>query len=240
MTNGWDESADAWISDMGNEGDFGRRHVMDAPMLARACTEPVAQALDVGCGEGRFCRMLKDKGIRTIGIDPTERLLEQARLRDPEGTYLQAGAESMPVPAGSIDLTVAYLSLIDIPNVEAAIGEMVRVTRPGGRILIANLNSFNTAGAENGWIRSMTGHRKFFALDNYMDERAVWCEWRGIRIINHHRPLSTYMKLFLGHGLQLLHFDEPLPAADAPAEKRATYVRAPWFCLMEWRKPVSA
>jgi hypothetical protein len=73
-----------------------------------------------------------------------------------------------------------------------------------------------------------------------MKERGVWCEWRGIRIINHHRPLSTYMKLFLGQGLQLLRFDEPLPAADAPADKRDSYVRAPWFCLMEWRKPASA
>ena len=36
MTDGWDESAGAWIADMaGDQGDWGRRHVLDAPMLAR-------------------------------------------------------------------------------------------------------------------------------------------------------------------------------------------------------------
>jgi hypothetical protein len=48
------------------------------------------------------------------------------------------------------------------------------------------------------------------------------------------------MRLFLGQGLQLLRFDEPLPATDAPADKRDSYIRAPWFCLMEWRKPAIA
>lgn len=240
MTNGWDASADAWIRDLGEDGDFGRRYVMDAPMMERACAEPVASALDVGCGEGRFCRMLKSRGIGTIGLDPTGRLLETARQRDPEGTYVLSGAEAMPIPSASIDLTISYLSLIDIEHLEPAIAEMVRVTRPGGRLLIANLNSFNTAGADRGWVKSITGERKYFAMDHYMKERGVWCEWRGIRIINHHRPLSTYMKLFLGQGLQLLRFDEPLPAADAPADKRDSYVRAPWFCLMEWRKPAIA
>ncbi|MEO0603052.1 MAG: class I SAM-dependent methyltransferase, partial [Myxococcota bacterium] len=44
-------------------------------------------ALDIGCGEGRFCRMMQAKGLTTIGIDPTEDLIEAARSRDPAGTY---------------------------------------------------------------------------------------------------------------------------------------------------------
>lgn len=68
---GWDLSAQAWIDNMGEEGDFGRRCVLDAPMIARIRDRGFRTALDVGCGEGRFCRILRGLGIAPVGIDPT-------------------------------------------------------------------------------------------------------------------------------------------------------------------------
>jgi hypothetical protein len=56
---GWAESAAAWITDIGEEGDYGRACVLDRPMLERIHGRRFATALDVGCGEGRFCRMLQ-------------------------------------------------------------------------------------------------------------------------------------------------------------------------------------
>jgi SAM-dependent methyltransferase len=41
----------------------------------------------IGCGEGRFCRMMEEIGIRIIGIDLAESLIEHARERDPDGDY---------------------------------------------------------------------------------------------------------------------------------------------------------
>ncbi len=139
--NGWDDSAEAWIADMGAEGDFSRRHVLDAPMLARIRGRDFRNALDVGCGEGRFCRMLAAEGIATIGIDPTARLLAAARTRDPQGRYLEGRAEALPFDDASFDLVISYLTLIDIEDYAGGIAEMARVLRPGGSLLIANLNS---------------------------------------------------------------------------------------------------
>jgi 2-polyprenyl-3-methyl-5-hydroxy-6-metoxy-1,4-benzoquinol methylase len=82
--SGWAESAAAWIADMGEEGDYGRACVLDRPMLERIHGRSFATALDVGCGEGRFCRMLQAAGISTVGIDPTEELLHQARRPRPD------------------------------------------------------------------------------------------------------------------------------------------------------------
>ncbi len=72
MANGWNESAAAWIADQGEYGDFSRAFALDAPMLARVRAGEFRHALDVGCGEGRFCRIMQLFGIATIGIDPTE------------------------------------------------------------------------------------------------------------------------------------------------------------------------
>lgn len=238
MDNGWQASADAWIADQGKHGDFSRRYVLDPVMLPRALARSPKNVLDVGCGEGRFCRMLRQHGVTCTGIDPTNALLATARERDPGGVYLEGVAEHLPFEDESFDLVVSYLTLIDIPDVHAAIPEMARVMRPGGSLLIANLNSFNTACCDIGWIKDSDGKREYYPLDRYMEERVMWLEYRGIRIANHHRPMSTYMRALLDQGLRLVYFDEPAPIAETHAKKAAEYRRAPWFHVMEWQKPL--
>lgn len=239
MSDGWKESAESWIATQGDEGDFGRRYVLDGPMTARVAALGKARALDVGCGEGRFCRTMRDLGVETVGIDPTEALIERARTLDPKGDYRIGRAEALAFEDGVFDLVVSYMTLIDIPDVRAGIAEMARVLRPGGTLLIANLTSFNTAGtgarSDLGTTVGEDGSFRY-SLDGYLDERAEWVEWRGIRIVNWHRPLETYMSLLLGQGLVLTHFAEPSPSGGDPVTVDR-YRRAPWFFIMEWRKP---
>jgi SAM-dependent methyltransferase len=235
MTSGWEESASGWIADMGTDGDFGRQFVLDRPMMGRVSSRGFRKALDVGCGEGRFCRMLEALGIETVGIDPTEALIRHARQQDPEGDYRIGRAKALDFPDRSYDLVISYLTLIDIPDIRAAIAEMCRVLAPGGTLLIANLTSFNTAGQPNGWVRDADGNPRFY-IDHYMEERADWVRWHGIRVHNWHRPLSTYMSLLLDHGLELRHFAEPMPASADPA-KAEWHRRVPYFLIMEWQKP---
>jgi SAM-dependent methyltransferase len=245
MTGGWDESAGAWIAAMGESGDFAREFVLDGAMLARvdalvrgrAPQEGPLRALDVGCGEGRFCRMLRARGVEAVGIDPTRALVARARELDPSGTYRIGRAEALDVADDTIDLVVSYLSLVDVPDLTKAIAEMARVVRPGGRVLIANLSSFNTAGIDGGWSVDPDGIERF-TIDRYLEERATIVAWRGIRIENWHRPLSRYMSSFLAEGLVLRHFDEPSPTGGDP-ERRARYERVPWFVVMEWERPAS-
>ncbi|MET4257014.1 SAM-dependent methyltransferase [Bradyrhizobium sp. S3.12.5] len=234
ISDGWTASASAWIVEQGEHGDYGRRFVLDAPMRARLEGRGFRNALDVGCGEGRFCRIMQHAGIRTTGIDPTEALLGRARELDPHGDYRLGRAETMEVEA-EFDLVVSYLSLIDIPDLAAAIAKMVAALRPGGTLLIANLTSFNTAGPPEGWTRDGEGALRFI-IDHYMDERSTWVTRRGIRIQNWHRPLSTYMTLLLDHGLQLRLFVEPEPKGGDP-DRNAFHRRVPFFHIMEWQKP---
>lgn len=236
MTDGWTDSADAWLASLADQGDFSRRWVLDAPMLEQALAGAPRRALDVGCGEGRFCRMLQAHGVETVGIDPTPALLARAQALDPGGAYRDGRAEALDFEDASFDLVVSYLTLIDIPDIRTAIPEMVRVLKPGGRLLIANLTSFNTAGLGGlGWIRTASG-KPAYAFDRYLEERAEWITWADIKIRNHHRPLETYMSLLLGEGLILKHFAEPAPHGGDPVIADR-YRRAPWLMMMTWEKP---
>jgi len=239
MDNGWENSAEAWINSMGERGergDWGRQHVLDPVMLARVAAGRFGNALDVGCGEGRFCRMLKAAGVRATGIDPTAAFIEAARRRDPSGDYRLGRAEGLDFADASFDLVVSYITLVDIPDFRAAIREMARVVKPGGSVLIANLTGFTSACATEGWIRDNRGWHLHYPVDRYLEEFPFWFEWAGIRIENWHRPLSAYMTAFLDAGLMLKFFSEPEPVSGEEAHQERAR-RVPWFVVMEWQKP---
>jgi len=233
--SGWDASAAAWIAIQGENGDFGRVHVLDVPMLALVDERAPARMLDVGCGEGRFCRMLAARGITTTGVDPAAALIARAKALHPDGDYRVAPAETMIVEASVYDMAICYLSLIYMPDLDAALARIVAAIRPGGHLLIANLTAFNTAAVELGWVKPLIGEPSF-PIDHYLEERPRRTTWQGVDIINHHRPLKRYMQALLGHGLLLTHFDEP-PATGGPPDKRDRYNRVPNFHIMAWRKP---
>lgn len=229
--NGWDRSAEPWLARQGASGDWGRTAVLDPVMLDLACAAG-GRFIDIGCGDGRFVRMLAGAGVAGIGIDPTQRLIDAARERDPAGDYRVGRAEALPFDDGAFDLAVFYLSLCDIPDLAAAVQEAVRVIRPGGQVLLANLSSINTAGV---WERDLLGRPAHYSVDDYMVERPVRQAWAGIDVVNWHRPFSAYFAAFHGAGLTLREFLEPLPhAAVAPKPK---FNRMPNFVVMRWEKP---
>jgi len=233
--NGWKSSAAAWIARMEDGGDFSRQFVLDAPMKARVAALNPRDALDVGCGEGRFCRMLADLGVATVGVDPVEAMIDTARKRHPDGEYCVGFAEALPCADRSFDLVVSYLSLIDIDDLDTAVQEMARVLRPRGRVLVANLTSFSTSSAIFGKRICKDTGDVLRPLGFYHQEEKVWFEWGGLRIRNWHRTLSTYMQAFLRAGLVLRSFDEPVPSGGPPDRLRA-YAQNPYLMMMEWEK----
>jgi ubiquinone/menaquinone biosynthesis C-methylase UbiE len=97
-------------------------------------------ALDVGCGTGFLSFELAARGHRVTGIDFAPAMLAEARRKAAESgasiRFEEADAEHLPFPPGSFDLVISRHLLWTLPHPEAAIGEWVRVLRPGGRLAV--------------------------------------------------------------------------------------------------------
>jgi len=102
--------------------------------------------LDVGCGTGVVAGRLAESGYEVTGLDPSAGMLGHVRRHTPSVNTVQGSATALPFEDGRFDLTmcVAVMHHIADPKaVHESLGEMVRVTRPGGLTLVWDHNPKN-------------------------------------------------------------------------------------------------
>jgi ubiquinone/menaquinone biosynthesis C-methylase UbiE len=99
------------------------------------------RALDSGTGSGALAFALAPHVREVVGVDIVPELLEQARKRAegfPNVSFVEGDATKLPFDYGSFDLTGTLRTLHHIARPELAVAELVRVTRPRGRILVVD------------------------------------------------------------------------------------------------------
>jgi len=97
-------------------------------------------ALDVGAGSGFISKGLVARGLKVIAVDQSAQMLAELAKELPGVDCRVGEAELLPVADGSVDFVFANMYLHHVPDPAVAIGEMVRVLRPGGTLVITDLN----------------------------------------------------------------------------------------------------
>jgi SAM-dependent methyltransferase len=123
--------------------------------LVREYLGPVdgLRVLEVACGRGGVGRELARAGARVTGCDFSSAALRAAATKvhssnghPPLAALVQGDAQSLPFADASFDLLVSCETIEHLPQVRAALREMHRVTRPGGKLFLTTPNYFNFMG----------------------------------------------------------------------------------------------
>jgi demethylmenaquinone methyltransferase/2-methoxy-6-polyprenyl-1,4-benzoquinol methylase len=111
---------------------------MDQRWRARAvrCAglRPGDAAVDVCCGTGDLALADREAGGIVTGVDFSEEMLARARRKGPGLEWLRADATALPFEDGSFDVVTVGFGIRNLPDLEAGLREVARVTRPGGRV----------------------------------------------------------------------------------------------------------
>ena len=154
------QAYDRWheeISDREPEDGSGSPwHVMAKPHLQDIQGKRV---LEIGCGRGGFSKYLLEQGAHltaadfsSAAIDITRRLLQDA----PGCETLVADIQAIPYPDNYFDTVISLETLEHVPDPDKGLAELIRVVKPGGKIVITTPNYFGLQGLYRSY-RELTG-----------------------------------------------------------------------------------
>ena len=134
-------------------------------------TGPLAgrRVLDVGAGDGTYGLEAAARGASVTALDVDPAMLDAARARAARrGVALErhtGRAEALPFGDAEFDVVLAVTMLCFVPDAQTAIGEMARVLRPGGRLVLGELNRRSVWAAQRRlrcWLGSESWRRAHF------------------------------------------------------------------------------
>ena len=147
--------------------------------------------LDAGCGTGRYALRLAEAGGRVSAVDPSPEMLAAARRKAAErglaARFLPGELSALPFPDACFDLAVCALVLCHVADIKGAVGELARVVRPGGQVVISDFHPFCLLV---GW---RTGFRA--------GETICFIE-------NHQHLIEEYVEAVLASGLEVTELRE--------------------------------
>lgn len=114
-------------------------------LVALADVRPGEAALDLASGTGDVARLVAARGAHAIGLDLTPRMIEIARDKAaPSGApplrWLVGDMAALPLPSAAVSLVTTSYGLRNVPDLDIAIDEIVRVLVPGGRLVSLDFN----------------------------------------------------------------------------------------------------
>ncbi len=119
---------------------LGRMNTWGVHMAAAARTGPGDRVLDVAAGTGTSGRALTARGARVTACDVSPGMLTVGRSRHPAMEFVVGDARRLPFADGAFDAVSISFGLRNIADAGAALAEMRRVTRPGGRLVVCEFS----------------------------------------------------------------------------------------------------
>lgn len=181
------------------------------------------QILDAGCGTGVFTRDLLASGASVTGLDLSLPMLRRAGRKAALCPFCMVQGDLSQLPFGEnvFDKTVSVTAIEFIEDGKGAVSELFRVTRPGGRIVVASLNRLSPWAIRRreaaGEGHSLFRHARFRSPD----EMAALA------------PVPCVIKT----AIHFLKHDSPQRARIVEENGQAKGLDTGAFLVVQWEKP---
>ena len=135
------------FDDVANRYDFlndllslGRTKAWRRVVTSIIAPKPGMKILDIAAGTGSSSRPLVDKGAEVTALDFSPGMIEQGRKQNKNIKFVQGDALKLPFEENSFDVTTISFGLRNTSSTEIALKEALRVTKDGGRIVVAEFS----------------------------------------------------------------------------------------------------
>ena len=201
---------------------YGRDRAWKARLIALAAPVGGSLALDLATGTGDIAFAMRSRGAKVVGLDVTARMIELATAKASgmkmPGTptlFLIGDMAALPFRPASFDVITTGYGLRNVPDLTAAVDEILRVLKPGGRALSLDFNRpanpfvrtvylayLTVVGGALGWLlhRDPDTYRYIPAsIRRYPGAEAVaqLMEARGFAAVTHYPVLGGLMAIHL-------------------------------------------
>ncbi|MBX5473621.1 MAG: ubiquinone/menaquinone biosynthesis methyltransferase, partial [Thermoleophilia bacterium] len=113
----------------------------------REAVRPGDRVLDACCGTGDLAVAARRAGAReVVGLDFSEAMLERARRKAPAIEWVRGDLLALPFPEASFDVATVGFGVRNVEELDAALRELRRVLRPGGRLAVLEITT------PRGWL----------------------------------------------------------------------------------------
>jgi SAM-dependent methyltransferase len=173
-----------------------------------------------------------------MALDGSPTMVEAAREADPAIETHLGDAADLPFEGGCADLVVLFMCLQDIEDTAGALREAARVLEPGGRLCLAIVHPFNSAGRFDGDESDspFVIRGSYLAPFRYRD--VVERDGLSATFESEHRPIGWYMDALEAAGFVVERFresDVPESAVTRPTQRR--WQRLPLFLHIRALRP---
>ncbi|QWC85549.1 class I SAM-dependent methyltransferase [Nocardioidaceae bacterium] len=166
--------------------------------------------LEVGCGAAQCARWLTDQGAYAVGLDLSRRQLQHARrLDDATGTVVplvEATGTHLPFGDRTFDAAFSAFGVLQfVADADAAVREVARVLRPGGRFAFSVTHPTRWAMPDDPGADGLRVTMSYFDRTPYVETD----DQGRPTYVEHHRTLGDWVALLADHGFGLLRLVEP-------------------------------
>ncbi len=198
------------------------------------------KVLDLGCGPGRYSKILSDKKAKVTGIDNSEKLIEVAQKEAPKANFILGDIEKLPFSNNQFDIVISTLVIGHLKDWNKVLKEVNRVLKKDGIFIFSITGPFSLIKEKQKYF-----FKRIWTVKDYFKERIVYNFWGQGKIkhkmSHYHKTYGTIIRYLVNNKFMIIDYEDCKPLEEAKKykehiEKYNYFSNFPHFCVWKVKK----